>query len=54
MAHFITIAFVVAAIAAYWASAGSGWVGALFLVGMLCEGIAYFRALRRDKSTPHS
>ena len=53
MGHLITVAFVVAAIAAYWASAGLGWVGALFLVGMLCEGIAWFRVLRRDKSTSH-
>jgi hypothetical protein len=54
MGHLITVAFVVAAIAAYLASAGPGWVGALFLVGMLCEGIAWFRVLRRDKPPRHS
>lgn len=54
MTHLITVAFFAAAIAAYLASAGPGWVGALFLVGMLCEGIGWFRALRRDKLPPHS
>ena len=54
MAHLITVAFVIAAIVAYSASAGAGWVGAFFLVGMLCEGIAWLRILRRDKSPPHS
>jgi hypothetical protein len=54
MRHLITVAFVVAAIAAYLASAGPGWIGGLFLVGMLCEGIAWIRVLRRDKPPPRS
>jgi len=54
MRHLITAAFFIAAIAAYLASAGAGWIGALFLVGMLCEGIAWFRVLRRDKPPHHS
>jgi len=52
MRHLVTLAFVVAAIAAYLASAGPGCVSAFFLAGMLCEGIAWFRVLRRDKSPP--
>lgn len=52
MRHLITAAFMVAALAAYVASAGPGWVGALFLVGMVCEGIAYYRAGRRDTTPP--
>jgi hypothetical protein len=52
MRHLITVGFLIAAIAAYLTSAGPGWVGALFLVGMLCEGIFWFRLARHDK-TPH-
>jgi len=54
MRHLITVAFLVAAYVAYWASAGAGLIGLLFLVGMLCEGVFYFRLLRREKPPPHS
>jgi hypothetical protein len=54
MRHLITVVFFVAAIAAYLGSASPGWIGALFLVGMLCEGIAWFRVLRRYKPPPRS
>jgi len=40
--YLITVAFLVAAIAAHWASAGPGIAGLLFLVGILCEGIFWF------------
>jgi hypothetical protein len=49
MQHLVTVAFLVAAIATYLASAGPGLVGVLFLVGMLCEGIFWFRLVRREK-----
>ncbi len=52
MRHLITAAFFVAAFAAYLASASAGWIGTLFVVGMLCEGIAWFRILRHDKTPP--
>lgn len=54
MRHLVTAAFFAAALAAYLASASAGWIGALFVVGMLCEGIAWFRLMRRDKPPPHS
>jgi hypothetical protein len=46
MRHLVTVAFFAGAIAAYWASAGTGWVAGLFLVGMLCEGVFWFRLAR--------
>jgi len=54
MRHLITVAFLVAAFAAYWASAGPGLIGLFFLVGMLCEGVFWFRLVRREKNPPHS
>ena len=54
MRHLITVAFLIGAIAAYWASASPGLVGTLFLVGMLCEGIFWFRLVRREKTPPRS
>jgi hypothetical protein len=50
MRHLITFAFLAAALAAYWASAGPGLLGFLFLVGLLCEGIFWFRLLRGEKT----
>ena len=52
MRHLISVAFLIAAIAAYSASAGTGVVGLLFLVGMLCEGVVWYRLLRRDPAHP--
>jgi len=54
MQHLITVAFLVAAIAAYWASAGPGLIALFFLVGMMCEGIFWFRMLRGQKAPPRS
>jgi uncharacterized protein (DUF58 family) len=54
MQHLVTVAFLVAAIAAYLASAGPGLVGVLFLVAMLCEGIFWFRLVRREKAPRRS
>ena len=46
MRHLITVGFLVAAIAAYAAALGNGVVGALFVVGMLCEGVFWWRLVR--------
>jgi len=44
--HLVTVGFLVAAIAAYLASLGNGVVGGLFVVGMLCEGVFWWRLVR--------
>jgi len=57
MRHLITVAFLVAAGAAYWFSAspelaGVGWLaGFLFLGGMVCEGIFYWRTVRGENAS---
>jgi membrane protein implicated in regulation of membrane protease activity len=49
MKHLITLAFLVAAIAAYLASAGPGVVGALFIVVLLFEAVLWWRVLRQER-----
>jgi hypothetical protein len=46
MRHVVTAGFLVAAIAAYAASVGDGVVVALFAVGMVCEGVFWWRLVR--------
>ena len=54
MRHVVTIAFFLAAVAAYWASSWMGLAALFFLAGMLCEGVVWFRLLRRDKTPPRT
>jgi hypothetical protein len=48
----ITLGLFVAAIAAYVTSAGPGYAGALFLLGMLLEGAGWYRMLSAKKQPP--
>ena len=54
MRHLITILFLVAAIAAYAMSAGPGIIGSFFILGMLFEGIVWYRLLLDRKRKPAS
>jgi len=57
MRHLITVAFLVAAFAAYLASAnpaltGAGWLaGGLFAAGISFELVFWLRLFRREKSS---
>lgn len=55
MHHLITVAFLLAALVAYWISfgltlPGAVWVaGALFAAGLLCELVFWLRLFRHEK-----
>jgi hypothetical protein len=46
MRHLVTVAFLAAAVAAYAASARPGLCVAFLVVGMLCEGVFWWRLVR--------
>jgi len=55
MRHLITLAFLVAAIAAYVSSTGPALAGVFFLLGMLFEGVFWYRlAMRKKLGSPDS